>query len=222
MLGLVAGFIYGLFSLDHFLAGPFLLSRPLVMGGVMGLLFGHVPEGVALGLLGESLWIVVPPAGPFQWDAGLAVALAAEWIFTSPFLTGVDPLPGWAMAVVFLGAIPFAVIGRRLDASLRRGMRPLAERALAGVERGVSAPLRAGLAFGAFVWCLKSMVVFFVAESLGEILCQVVFHWMPAPVAEGLTRAWALWPALGVAAVLHQLSSRFGNARRFWSPGGGA
>jgi mannose/fructose/N-acetylgalactosamine-specific phosphotransferase system component IIC len=222
MLVLLAGSVYAALSLDHFMAGPFLFSRPLAIGSAMGLLFGRLPEGVALGLLGESLWVVVPPAGPSHWDVGFSVALAAVWVFPFPSWSGGVPLPGWALSAAFLVAIPFAVMGRRLDAWLRRRMRLFSERALAGIARGVAGPLRAGVVLAGVVWGLKSGAMFFVAESIGGALCRAAFENIPGPVADGLSRAWRLWPALGAAAVIHQLSLRFGSARRSWFTGGSA
>ncbi len=146
---------YGLLSLDHFTVGPFLLSRPLVVGSVVGFLCGHAGEGVALGLLAECLWVRVPPVGAGQWDVGLSVALAGVWAFELPH----DVLvPGARIALAFTLALPFAVVGRSADQWVRRHTRLLAVRALAGVERGLVGPLRYSLIFGAVLWVLKSLV----------------------------------------------------------------
>lgn len=216
MSELLVALVYGLFSLDHFTVGPFLLSRPLVMGGLVGGLCGHGAEGVALGLLAECLWVRVPPVGAGQWDTGLLVALAGVWAFELPHDA---PVPGARMALAFVLAIPFAVLGRKADQWVRRHTRVLAVRALAGVERGLVGPLRYGLIFGAILWGLKSLVLFFLADSLGGAVFNGLVPLLSGPWAEGLDRAWKLWPALGLAALLNHFSFRLGR-KRFWMPGG--
>ncbi|MBL0059551.1 MAG: PTS sugar transporter subunit IIC [Elusimicrobia bacterium] len=221
MATLLAALAYGILSLDHFTVGPFLLSRPLILSSLVGFLCGHVPEGIALGLLTESLWVVVPPAGPAQWDVGLAAALAGVWAFLSPSGGPSSSVSGAATALALILSIPFAVLCRSVDIWLRRQMRILSVRALEGVERGLAGPLRYGLVFAGVLWGFKSLVVFFVAEALGGALYGVLLPLVRGPWLEGLDRAWRLWPALGLAALLHQLSLRLGKGRRFWLPGGG-
>lgn len=213
---LLAALAYGIFSLDHFTVGPFLLSRPLVMGSVVGCICGHAAEGVALGLLAECLWVRVPPVGAGQWDVGLSVALAGVWAFE---FSPPGPVPGARMALAFTLAIPFAVLGRQADQWARRHMRLLAARGLAGVNRGLVGPLRYGLLFGAVLWGLKSLVLFFLADSLGGALFNGAVSVLSGPWADGFDRAWRLWPALGVAALLNHFSYRLGK-KRFWIPGG--
>jgi mannose/fructose/N-acetylgalactosamine-specific phosphotransferase system component IIC len=206
---------YGLLSLDHFTVGPFLLSRPLVVGSVVGFLCGHAGEGVALGLLAECLWVRVPPVGAGQWDVGLSVALAGVWAFELPH----DVLvPGARIALAFTLALPFAVVGRSADQWVRRHSRLLAVRALAGVERGLVGPLRYSLIFGAVLWGLKSLVIFFLADSLGGALFNGLVPLIAGPWLDGFERAWSLWPALGLAALLNHFSYRLGK-KRFWIPG---
>ncbi|MBK8575839.1 MAG: PTS sugar transporter subunit IIC [Elusimicrobia bacterium] len=216
MSALLAALAYGVLSLDHFTVGPFLLSRPLVLGSLVGCVCGHPGEGVALGLLAESLWVMVPPVGGGQWDVGLAVALAGVWAFEWPHDI---PVPGGRIALAFLLAIPFSVVGRRVDQWARRHLRLLAVRALAGIERGLVGPLRYSLVFGAVLWGIKSVVIFFIADSLGgavfnSLVPRIVGFW-----AEGFERTWSLWPALGAAALLNQFSRRLGK-NRLWIPGG--
>lgn len=192
------------------MVGPFLFSRPLVLGSVVGFFCGHGPEGVALGLLAECLWVRVPPVGGGQWDMGLSVVLACVWAFELPHD---EVVPGGRIALAFTLAIPFAVVGRSADQWVRRNMRVLAVRALAGVDRGVVGPLRYSLIFGAVLWGLKSLVLFFIADSLGGAIFNGVLPHLHGFWMEGFERAWTLWPALGAAALINQFSFRLGKNR---------
>jgi|GEM_PF-2601249 len=199
--------VYAFLTLDHFIFGPFLLSRPLVMGSVVGFLCGFPLDGVVLGLLCECVFVAVPPAGPFQWDMGLAVALAGSWAFSPLFG---EPIPRWALVLALLISIPLALLARRMDVWLRRTMRPLAQRALQGFEHGLLGPFRSSLLFSAVIWFLKSLVIFFAAESLGGALFRLVSEkYGQSLVLEGVSRAWVGWSALASASVLFFLSKRF-------------
>lgn len=215
MSAALVALVYGFFSLDHFSIGPFLLSRPLVMGGLAGLLCGHPAEGLALGFFTECLWIMIPPAGGGHWDVGFVPALAGVWALSAP-----GPVEKKALALAFLLAIPFAVLGRQADLWVRRNMRVLSLRALSGVEHGVVGPLRYGMGFAAVVWVLKSLVLFFLADSLGGALYEEVLPRVTGPWQEGLDRAWTLWPFLAVGALLHHFSKRIGNGS-WWRSGAG-
>lgn len=218
MTGLLSALLYGLLAIDHFAVGPFLLSRPLVLGAVLGVLWGRPAEGLALGLLGESLWVVVPPAGPAQWDTGLAVALACVWAFGLEGTQKAGTPRGALLATAFLAAIPFAVIGRRVDQWVRRRTRLFADYARAGFNHGVSGPFLNGLVLAMVLWGFKSLVVFFVAETLGGLVCAAVFPRLSGPTADGLAQAWALWPALGAATVWHLFFGRLGKNWKSWFP----
>jgi mannose/fructose/N-acetylgalactosamine-specific phosphotransferase system component IIC len=219
--GLLSALLYGVLSIDHFAVGPFLLSRPLVLGALLGALWGRPAEGLALGLLGESLWVVVPPAGPSQWDTGLAVALACVWAFSPVGAVPAQSPRGAYLAVAFLASVPFAVVARRVDVWLRRNTRVLADYARAGFNHGVSGPFWRGLVFSMVLWGFKSLVVFFVAETLGALLCGAVFPRLTGPLAEGLDQAWRLWPALGAATLWHLFFGRLGKNWKSWFPSRG-
>lgn len=221
MTSLLSALLYGLLSIDHFAVGPFLLSRPLVLGAFLGVLWGRPAEGLALGLLGESLWVVVPPAGPAQWDTGLAVALACVWAFGLESAHRAGTARGAFLATAFLTGVPFAVIGRRVDQWVRRRTRIIADYARAGFNHGVSGPFWNGLGMSMVLWGFKSLVVFFVAETLGGVLCAAVFPRLRGPVAEGLDQAWALWPALAAATVWHLFFGRLGKNWKSWFPARG-
>lgn len=218
MTGLLSALLYGLLAIDHFAGGPFLLSRPLVLGALLGALWGRPAEGLALGLLGESLWVLVPPAGPAQWDTGLAVALACVWAFGWEGAQKAGTPRGAFLAVAFLTGIPFAVAAKRVDVWVRRNTRLFADYARAGFNHGVSGPFWNGLGMSIVLWGFKSLVVFFVAENLGGLVCGAVYPRLGGPVAEGLDQAWALWPALGAATLWHLFFGRLGKNWKSWFP----
>lgn len=197
-----AAAIYALFSLDHFAVGPFLLSRPIVIGPIVGALAGQPDAGLAIGLLAEALWIAVPPAGPAQWDVGLFAALAALW--AADMQPNVDKRPFLAAAA--LVAFPLAMLGRRVDAWARRQVRPWTDRAMGGLRRGEGGPLSLSLALSSALWVFKSVLIFLVFSSLGGALYMALIQSVFS--IGGLTTAWNLWACLAVAAVVNHFLAR--------------
>jgi mannose/fructose/N-acetylgalactosamine-specific phosphotransferase system component IIC len=66
-----------LLNLDRQAFGQLALSRPLVVGGLVGLALGQAPAGLALGLWTELLWLARPPlGGTIPPNGGLAVSAA--------------------------------------------------------------------------------------------------------------------------------------------------
>ena len=55
--------LLGLLSLDVTAIGQFMVSRPIVVGPLVGLVTGHPELGLTLGALTELLWIADVPVG---------------------------------------------------------------------------------------------------------------------------------------------------------------
>ena len=55
--------LLGLLSLDVSAVGQFMLSRPIVVGPLVGTVTGHVELGLTMGALIELLWIADVPVG---------------------------------------------------------------------------------------------------------------------------------------------------------------
>ncbi|HEX4049212.1 MAG TPA: hypothetical protein VH309_15300, partial [Elusimicrobiota bacterium] len=121
--GLVA-----LFELDAASIGPFLLSRPIVLGPLVGWALGSPWLGAEFGVVFEALTLEeLPLGGRLDFSApaaaGVAVVLAAGPLAlpgAAAFPAGL--LAGWAHA--------------RAERALRAGRGALARRAEAALDRG--------------------------------------------------------------------------------------
>ncbi len=93
-------------NLDKQAFGPFMVSRPLVVGAIMGLLLGELGYGLWLGLSAELLWLAtLSLGGQLVPQAGLAVcAVFVAWVGSS-FATG-EALPKAGLVLSFL-TLPF-------------------------------------------------------------------------------------------------------------------
>lgn len=199
-----AGALYAFFSLDHFLFGPFLLSRPLIVGPAVGAVMGCSVDGLALGVLGEAVWALVPPAGPRQWDTGLMTALSVVWAGDS----GLPHAPLWAWAGTTALALPFGGAGRILDRWTRRGAGVCMEKALGGLKAGREGPLVVSLWGAGALWVLKSGAFFALCYWTGGLIWKTAAARFSPSLLLGLERMWYVWVGVGAAVVFHQFVER--------------
>jgi mannose/fructose/N-acetylgalactosamine-specific phosphotransferase system component IIC len=98
-----------LFELDTTYIGQFLISRPVVVGSVLGFATGNFLLGLQLGVFTELIYLdfipiggIVPPSGALS--AGVAV-LTAYFFGMAPYLT---------FFIGILGGILFSFVERRI------------------------------------------------------------------------------------------------------------
>lgn len=165
----VAGVIYALLALDHIAVGQFMVSRPLVIGPLLGWYWGDPETGLLAGIIVEILWVQVIPVGHFPLDLTSMAAFSVTWGVT---------LGGGSRAgvvVAFLVAIPAAMVIRAVNVVFRREMSRftpwVAGRLAAGQESAVSLSVSAGLV----LWFVKGFLLFMAIAMAGRGLVYWVF-----------------------------------------------
>ena len=85
-----AGTLGALLWLDRYQIGQIMISRPIVVGPIIGVALGDIPLGLAVGVLFEVLWLRRPPIGGFiAPDVTFSTAIAsAVAIIVEPILLG--------------------------------------------------------------------------------------------------------------------------------------
>jgi mannose/fructose/N-acetylgalactosamine-specific phosphotransferase system component IIC len=189
--------LVSLLELDSAQVGQFMLSRPLVLGSLLGLLCGTPQVGVALGLCCELLSIDDLPVGD-RLPLNAAVAAGASILMTcSP-----RPLPA-------AGALPAGLaVGwahQKLETALRYRRQALcgeADSCLCGGGmpswgRLIGRALTEQAAGTFFLLIIGVCVAGTVLSSL----------WLRAPrgVVAGLESGWKLAPWLGLGVAFHAL-----------------
>lgn len=152
----------GLMSLDRVAFLQSMISRPLPVSAVTGLILGEPVLGLVCGLYMELIWLARLPVGgavpPDDTLAALASVAAAtafgrEW-----------PVEARAAAGVLIG-IPYGLIGRRLDIAARKANGKLCEKVRAGLTGGdEKAPGKAQA---------RGAANFFMAGLAGSLLAAV-------------------------------------------------
>jgi len=192
--------LLGLLSLDVTAIGQFMVSRPIVVGPLVGLVTGHPELGLTLGALTELLWIADVPVGShLPMDlcmlSGISVAFASELVGR-----GADPA---AAATYALGiSIPLALLSTEAELGLRKfhvRWMHFAQRMALGNHFKTFEGVNTAVLLELF---LKGCLMAFLGLTVAHATANLYFL-LPSPVVKGLRDA-ALWllPALGGAAVI--------------------
>jgi mannose/fructose/N-acetylgalactosamine-specific phosphotransferase system component IIC len=102
--------------LDRVFLFQLMLSRPIVISPVVGLIMGNVSVGLMVGAALELLWLNAPPVGAYlpEDESFCAAAATPAAVLVSAHLSDAS-----AAGLALLLGLPFAMVGRMLDTRLR-------------------------------------------------------------------------------------------------------
>ena len=183
-------------ELDVACVGQFMLSRPLIVGALLGGAVGHARLGAGLGVLGELFSLAELPVGSHV-PLNATVATAASVLM----IAGPTPVP---LEAAFPTGLFLGWAHRRLETLLRRRRDRLGalveERLGRGQEAGLGS-LAAGEVGRQFA---LTLLVLAVAVGLRGPLLAALPR-VPEAVRAGLNVALALSPWLAAAALAQAL-----------------
>jgi mannose/fructose/N-acetylgalactosamine-specific phosphotransferase system component IIC len=203
--GLVAALAAGLAALDRKGALQLMLSRPLVLGPVLGWALGDAQGGLTIGVPLELLFLGGVNLGGSlpENETLLAGAMTTAAVLAGEAAgTGVDP-PLAALALLLL--FPLALVGRRLESRTEQRNNAFFELAWATVEEDPDP----------FLLNLRGLLLPFVATAA---ICFAAAFFSPllaaarsacsARLAQALTGSWhAVW-ALAAATAIRAVRDR--------------
>ena len=192
--------LVSLLELDAVQVGQFMLSRPIVLGSLLGLLFGAPQVGVALGLCCELLSLDDMPVGD-RLPLNATVAVAAALLLTrSP-----RPLPP---AVALPAGLAAGWAHQRIETALRYRRQALCGTAERLVQDGGMPSWRRllGQALAEQAAATFALLLACVCVA-GPVLSG--FWWrVPHGALAGLDLGWRLAPWLGLGVALYALRVR--------------
>jgi mannose/fructose/N-acetylgalactosamine-specific phosphotransferase system component IIC len=189
-----------LVELDAASVGPFLLSRPLVVGPLVGWLCGNVWAGAVLGGTFEALTLEEMPLGGCLDFSAPVAAGAAAWLSAGP--------AGLPSEAAFLAGLSAGWAHARLERLLRkiRGSRvgAVETRTAAGRAPSLGATLAEALAEqGAATF----LVSFAALAALGPVLSRL-WPALPEFLRAGARAAFLAAPWLGAGSLAAALMRR--------------
>ncbi len=202
----LAALLGGLLSLDRVLVQT-MVSRPIVVGPVVGLALGNPYAGLQIGAILELFWIDRLPIGiyipPNDSLAAVAATSAAAWMGRRP--DGVTPE---MIALAVLLAVPLGMIARIIDVRIVTANNRLSDQALEDAKklnwRAVERQTYLGLARVLIFY----LVFLLAAQALLIPLTGWLYPKLPAPFLQTLTLVYYFLPVLGIAVALSTLKMR--------------
>jgi len=117
MLPVVSSILAGaLLWLDRVFIFQSMVSRPIILSPILGLILGNVTIGFLIGASLELLWFNAPPVGAYlpNDESFCAAAATPTAVLASAHMSDAAAA-GFALAA----SLPFAVVGRTLDTHIR-------------------------------------------------------------------------------------------------------
>ena len=192
-LSLLAAF----FELDVTAFGQIMISRPMIVGPVFGLLLGDVVSGFWIGIIVELIWIDSIPMGTsVPLDVTVISVLTAVW--------GISYLGGGKAAIIaaLAVAVPLGYLFRYFDIRLRYFNSGIARWIERGIRQGKEARITSGIYLGVFLFFIKAFFFYVIFMALGKILMRMMFAAVPLGVRSGLEISWYVLPVIGFGIVL--------------------
>lgn len=178
------------------LLGTTLLSRPLVLGPLVGLVLGDLHQGI---VIGASLELI------FMGNIKVGAAIPPDVVTGGVLGTAFAILSGKGTGIALALSIPISILAEMLLSALfvaRSGLNKVFDRyAAAGDWRAVQ---RLHVASG-FMKPLLMAIVGFLALQLGAGAMKTFLDHIPDWVNTGLQVAGNILPALGFALLMHLL-----------------
>ncbi len=188
-------------ALDYAMVGQFMVSQPLVIGGIFGALLGDLPNGILIGALIQLLWISIMPVGAYvppdyTVTGGVTVILTLTLVRQYGFHFGTSMILALGMS------IPAGILSGKLDIAARHFNVRLDQRAesLAG-KYGLTGIAWANLA-GLGPAFLRNFLIYLLWLGPGVWLAVKLSGSMPPQVVKGLGLVFWILPALAFAVVL--------------------
>ncbi len=184
-----------------------MISRPIVIGPVVGLLLSAPLTGLTVGAFIEMLWIDRIPMGAYvpPNDSVASVLATAGAVIAGRTL---GSLSHELVALSILVFIPCAIIARNMDIWIIKTNEGLSKKALkharAGDIKGIAREHRYGIlkAFSG------TFIIIFVCLVPGVMILEWVFPLLSYRLLKALGYTYSFIPVLGIAVALNTIKLR--------------
>lgn len=206
-LGLVT-LVGGALALDRRGAFQLMVSQPLVVVPILGLMLGNLPHALWMGAVVQLLWLSSLNVGASvpQNETLASVAIGGAALM---YARHVGPLDPAVMTLCLLAGAPVALAGRWVDVRLDRENLSLCARADEAAQAGSPFALSRLPALG----LLRTFITEGALIAAGLAICLAATTWLrsvltPAPL-KALSVMWTyVLPALGLAVAMTTVRRR--------------
>lgn len=202
----ILSLVGGLLCLDRIFLQA-MLSRPIIIAPVMGLLLGDLYTGLIIGAIFELFWMDRAPIGIYiPPNDSVASAFAAALAILAGQSLGAVTKELMALAVLL--AVPFGILVEKLDVRMMASNNLLSDQALEAARsldlRVIESMTYRGLA-RAFVFYTTLLLILQVIFIPAVIL---LYPKIPAQIGDALCLTYYFLPVLGTAVALSTIKLR--------------
>ncbi len=198
----IGGVGAALLSLDRTLIGQWMLSRPVIIGTVLGWFLGDLQTGWWIGLLLEAISLDGEPVGgviPLNGTIAVSSILLAA--------LGSARLP---LAAAFPLGLAFGVLYRPLDERLRRRRDVWTGRFASLLREGKRAPWREAYATSFFEEFAAAAAVLVIGTAIAAKLVGWMWEIAPGFIRLGFQDGLAVTPLIAAGALIWRLVRKDG------------
>jgi mannose/fructose/N-acetylgalactosamine-specific phosphotransferase system component IIC len=199
-------FVGGVLCLDRVLIQA-LVSRPIVVAPIVGLILNDPYTGLIVGAFVELFWIDRLPIGTYVPPNDSIVALL---ITSASILAGqkIGYFSRELVALSFLIFIPFGILAQKIDTMVILSNDALSRSALLDAERSDVGGITRKHLWGLMKSFLSTTVFIFVSLYFGVIILVHIFPHLPKFMVKVLTMVYFLLPILGIAVAINTIKQR--------------
>lgn len=207
---LLLTFIGAIASMDATSVGQLMISRPIVVGPLVGCYLGSSQAGLAVGMIIELVWMNVIPLGTSVIpDVTVVSILATYWGIWSARLLNLRTTFNVVSLLLGLAlALPVGIYFKKSDIALRRYNIKLMHRAEDLLRQGDE------LAIGRITWLAlfinfsKNFVLYFLCLFGGRYLVLFCQQLLGEKLQQGLEFAFPMLPLVGFGIFLANFLGR--------------
>ncbi|MCP4481228.1 MAG: PTS sugar transporter subunit IIC [bacterium] len=192
-------------SLDNSLVGNIMVSRPIVVGPLIGLIIGDLNLGIEIGFLMEFLWADLLYAGtaiPINLTLFTTIILGASYI-----LPHYDE--SFTMFIILL-TIPMIFICRQIEIGLRLFNSFIANKLEVLIIRNKQYKrVYFSLFHGLFIFVFVNFILIFVCITLTSQLAKILYLRLDIKFIKALSLTYNALPIIGFFVLLHIFTHNF-------------
>ncbi|MGV8059730.1 MAG: PTS sugar transporter subunit IIC [Smithellaceae bacterium] len=203
---ILLSFCGGLFCLDRIFIQT-MISRPVVIAPVIGLLLNNPYAGLIIGALVELFWIDRIPIGTYipPNDSIVAVLATSIACIASQNMGGTSRE---LIALAILLTVPFGIIAGRIDVLIVKSNDALSDQALEDAKTGNIKGIEQKNYFGLIKVFLIMVFYLLVAQSLLVPAVIWLYPRLTSPVIKMLSLVYFFLPLLGIAVAINTVKLR--------------
>lgn len=203
---LIISIIGGIFSLDRVLIQT-MISRPIIIAPVIGLILGSPYEGLIIGAILELFWIDRIPVGIYvPPNDSIAAALAASMAILTGQATG--EITRELIALSILLAIPFGIVAKKIDVRMMESNNFLSDQALLAAKKLDIDAIERATYLGLAKLAMFYIVVLFILQLILIPALINIYPKAPIQVKDMLILSYYFLPFLGVAVAINTIKLR--------------